>query len=84
MLDGGGSAREIVDREGLAQVSDDGALLSWVTDVVQAYPEQGAQFRDGNEKVVGFLVGAIMKASGGKANPQRARELLVEQLRAAE
>jgi aspartyl-tRNA(Asn)/glutamyl-tRNA(Gln) amidotransferase subunit B len=52
--------------------------------VVQAYPEQGAQFRDGNEKVVGFLVGAIMKASGGKANPQRARELLVEQLRAAE
>ncbi len=82
MLESGDGARTIVDREGLAQVSDEGALEAWVADVVQNHPEQGAQFRDGNEKVVGFLVGAVMKASGGKANPKRARELLIERLQA--
>ena len=74
------SAREVIDREGLAQVSDEAALTAIVEDVVTRHPAQAAQVRAGEEKVLGFLVGQIMKASGGKANPKLARELLLRRL----
>jgi len=66
----------IVAREGLAQVSDRGALEQAVRDVLARSPEQVAQYKAGKERVIGFLVGQAMKATGGKANPQLLQELL--------
>jgi aspartyl-tRNA(Asn)/glutamyl-tRNA(Gln) amidotransferase subunit B len=66
----------LVRAEGLAQVSDRGALEAAVRDVVARNPDQVAQFRAGKEKVLGFFVGQIMKTTGGKANAQLVQELL--------
>jgi aspartyl-tRNA(Asn)/glutamyl-tRNA(Gln) amidotransferase subunit B len=66
----------LVDAEGLAQVSDRGALEAIVASVVAAHPEQVEQLRAGRDKVIGFLVGQVMKASAGKANPKLAQDLL--------
>ena len=66
----------LVAAEGLAQVSDRGALDAAVADVIARHPAQVAEFRAGKERVVGFLVGQVMKATGGKANPQLVQELL--------
>jgi len=67
---------ELVASEGLAQVSDRGALEAAVTDAIAQNPAQVAEFRAGKERVLGFLVGKVMKATGGKANPQVVQELL--------
>jgi aspartyl-tRNA(Asn)/glutamyl-tRNA(Gln) amidotransferase subunit B len=66
----------LVAEEGLGQVSDVGALEQAVAAVIAENPDQVAQFRAGKDKVLGFLVGKLMKATGGKANPQLAQELL--------
>jgi aspartyl-tRNA(Asn)/glutamyl-tRNA(Gln) amidotransferase subunit B len=66
----------LVAEEGLGQVSDVGALEQAVATVIAENPDQVAQFRAGKDKVLGFLVGKLMKATGGKANPQLAQELL--------
>jgi aspartyl-tRNA(Asn)/glutamyl-tRNA(Gln) amidotransferase subunit B len=66
----------LVAAEGLGQVSDRGALEATVREVLAKAPAQVEQFRAGNEKVLGFLMGQVMKASGGKANPQLVQELL--------
>ncbi len=71
---------ELVQAEGLAQVSDRGALEQAVADVIAKHPAQVEQFRGGKEQVLGFLVGQVMKASRGKANPQLVQELLRAQL----
>ena len=71
----------LVRSEGLAQVSDRGALEAAVRDVVAKNPEQVAQFRAGKDKVMSFFVGQIMKATGGKANAQLVQELLRAALR---
>src|SRR5262245_1734413 len=67
---------ELVAAEGLAQVSDRGALEAAVAEVIARHPAQVAEFRAGKERVLGFLVGQLMKATGGKANPQLAQDLL--------
>ena len=67
---------KLVAAEGLAQVSDRGALEQAVRDVIAKSPSQVAEFKAGKEKVLGFLVGQVMKATGGKANPQLLQELL--------
>ena len=72
----GGSPRELVEREGLSQVSDVGAIDALVADIVAANPKVADDFRAGKEKVLGFLVGQVMKASRGKANPALAEERL--------
>jgi aspartyl-tRNA(Asn)/glutamyl-tRNA(Gln) amidotransferase subunit B len=68
--------QELVAAEGLGQVSDRGALEAAVADVVARHPAQVAEFRSGKERVLGFLVGQVMKATGGKANPQVVQELM--------
>jgi len=68
--------RAVIEAEGLAQVSDRGELEAIVARVVEAHPEQVEQFRAGKDKVIGFLVGQVMKASGGKANPRMVQDLL--------
>jgi aspartyl-tRNA(Asn)/glutamyl-tRNA(Gln) amidotransferase subunit B len=66
----------LVADEGLAQVSDRGALQKTVADVIAANPKQVEQYRSGKTQVLGFLVGQVMKATGGKANPPLVQELL--------
>ena len=67
---------DLVAAEGLAQVSDRGALEAAVADVIAKNASQVAELRAGKERVLGFLVGQVMKATGGKANPQMVQELL--------
>ncbi len=76
----GGSAKAIVEREGLAQVSDPGAIAGIVDAVLAANPQVVADFKAGKENVMGFLTGQVMKQSRGKANPQLAQQLLREKL----
>ena len=70
----------IVERKGLAQVSDTGELGAIVDEVLAENADVVEQFRGGKEGVLGFLVGQVMKGSGGSANPKLAQELLRERL----
>jgi aspartyl-tRNA(Asn)/glutamyl-tRNA(Gln) amidotransferase subunit B len=80
MYDTGRSAEDIVAAEGLAQNSDEGALLGIIRDVIARNADAAAQYRAGQQKTFGFLVGQVMKGSGGKANPKLANELLKREL----
>ena len=68
----------IAAREGLLQVSDDAQLIAWVDGVLAAHPDEAARFAAGDRKLQGFLVGLVMKASKGSADPKRVNQLLVE------
>ncbi|MCE7901221.1 MAG: Asp-tRNA(Asn)/Glu-tRNA(Gln) amidotransferase subunit GatB [Gammaproteobacteria bacterium PRO9] len=70
----------IVDERGLRQISDSGAVEQLVDQVLAANPAQVAQYRAGQQKVLGFLVGQVIKASGGKANPAQVNQLLNRKL----
>ncbi len=80
MFESGATAGVIMEREGLRQISDSGALGKIVDDVIAANPKQVAQFRAGKTAVIGFLVGQIMKQSRGQANPAAVNELLKSRL----
>ncbi len=82
MLEGGQPAKEIVDARGLAQVSDEAALTAVVTQVLDEHPDEVAQYLGGKEAISGWLMGQVMGATRGKANPQMARRLLIAQLEA--
>jgi aspartyl-tRNA(Asn)/glutamyl-tRNA(Gln) amidotransferase subunit B len=69
------TAAEIVKAEGLTQVSDTGALEDACKKVVAANPDEAARFKE-NPKLMGFFVGAVMKETGGKANPKAVNEIL--------
>ena len=79
-----GDADQIIEARGLKQVSDTGALESMVEAVIADNPDQVAQYLAADEakqkKLSGFLVGQIMKASKGQANPQMVNELLLKKL----
>ena len=76
MAQTGDDPNKIVDERGMRQVSDAGALQPIVDEVLANCAEQAQQYRDGNQKVIGFLVGQCMKASRGKGNPKLFNELL--------
>ncbi|HEX5228346.1 MAG TPA: Asp-tRNA(Asn)/Glu-tRNA(Gln) amidotransferase subunit GatB [Bryobacteraceae bacterium] len=76
MFETGESAAAIIDREGLRQISDTGALEKIVDEVIAASPKQVEQYRSGKTGVLGYLVGQVMKASKGQANPAAVNELL--------
>ena len=80
MYGSGKAPEQIVQEKGLTQVSDEGALALIIDDVLANNPTQVAQFKQGKQQVLGFLVGQVMKASGGKANPGKANELLKTKL----
>ena len=80
MLETGKSPDAIVKEKGLEQVSDTGALDAAVDEVLSACEAQVAEYRAGKEKVFGFLVGQVMKATRGKANPQMVNEILRSKL----
>jgi aspartyl-tRNA(Asn)/glutamyl-tRNA(Gln) amidotransferase subunit B len=75
----GGDPREIVERRGLKQVSDVGALEKIVDEIVANNPDKVADAK-ANPKAIGWFVGQVMKASGGKANPQTVNELLKKRI----
>ena len=80
MYDSGRSADDIVAADGLAQIDDEAALLTMVRDVLARHGDAAAQYRAGKTATFGFLVGQVMKGSGGKANPKLATELLKREL----
>jgi aspartyl-tRNA(Asn)/glutamyl-tRNA(Gln) amidotransferase subunit B len=82
ILASGQRAQAIVERRGLAQVSDAGALAAVVAQVLEAHPAEVAQYLGGREGITGWLMGQVMRATRGKANPQMARELLMAALEA--
>ena len=74
------SAGSIVEEKGLKQITDSSAIEKIVAEVLQANPSQVEEFKGGKEKVLGFLVGQVMKASKGKANPGMVNKLLKEKM----
>lgn len=70
------SVAELIEKKGLQQVNDDGQLQQWVDEVLAANPEQVTAYQAGQEKMLGYLVGQVLKKSQGKANPKSVNELL--------
>ena len=80
MWNGAGSPAAIVEREGLAQTSDRETIEPLVDQVLAAHPDVAANYRAGKQNVMGFLVGQVMKASGGKADPAVVNQLVRDKL----
>ncbi len=80
MLVSGDDPEAIVKAKGLVQVSDEGALVALVREILAANPDQVQQFRDGKTKVMGFFVGQLMQKTKGQANPQLANKLFMQEL----
>lgn len=76
----GAGADEIIERQGLKQVTDSGAIEAMVDEVIAANPKSVEEFRAGKEKALNALVGQVMKASRGKANPGQVNELMRRRL----
>ncbi len=74
------SVDQLIDAKGVRQISDPTALEALVEGVLAAYPEQVAQYRAGKDKVLGFLVGQVMKQAKGQANPQQLNDCLKRKL----
>jgi glutaminyl-tRNA synthetase len=77
----GGSPREIVEARGLSQLSDAAALEPVVDRVLAAHPQEVAAYREGKDRLLGFFVGRVMAATGGRANPRLVNELVLEKLK---
>jgi len=80
MFETGKDAATIVDEKGLKQITDTGAIEGAVDTVIAASPDNVAQYKGGNQKVIGWFVGQVMKATQGKANPKLVNELLRKKL----
>ena len=78
--DSDGDVDAVIQSKGLTQITDTDAIAQAVNDVIAGFPDQAEQVRAGEEKVIGFLVGQVMKATSGKANPQAVNDLLKKQL----
>ena len=80
LLENGGEAETIVKEKGLVQISDEGALLKIITEALDNNPKSIEDFKAGQKKATGFLVGQIMKATQGQANPQIVNKLLMQEI----
>lgn len=80
MLDSGEAPAKIVEEKGLKQITDTGAIEAAIDKIISANPDQVAQFKGGNEKLMGWFVGQVMKATSGKANPGAVNKLLKSKL----
>jgi aspartyl-tRNA(Asn)/glutamyl-tRNA(Gln) amidotransferase subunit B len=83
MFAGSGEPGAIVARHGLTQITDEGAIVSAVEKVIADNPSQAALYRGGKTATLGWFVGQVMKATGGKANPALVNKILKEKLSAA-
>jgi len=77
------SADEIIEQKGLKQITDTSAIEAMIDEVIAANPSQVAEYQGGKEKLLSFFVGAVMKASKGKANPGQLNQVLREKLKNA-
>jgi aspartyl-tRNA(Asn)/glutamyl-tRNA(Gln) amidotransferase subunit B len=77
----GKNADEIVKEKGLVQISDTGEIEKAVDDILAKHPDEIGRFRAGDEKLLGFFVGQVMKATKGKANPKVLNDLLMKKLK---
>ncbi|MBE9016322.1 MULTISPECIES: Asp-tRNA(Asn)/Glu-tRNA(Gln) amidotransferase subunit GatB [Chroococcidiopsis] len=80
LLAQGGSAKELVERKGLIQISDRSAIEAIVEQVIAANPKELEQYRNGKTKLLGFFVGQVLKQTGGRADPKLTNQLLAEKL----
>lgn len=80
LVQNGGDAAKIVKDKGLVQISDPAVLLGFVTEVLDANPQSIEDFKNGKDRAIGFLVGQIMKASKGQANPPMLNKILLEEI----
>ena len=80
MWSGGASADALIDAQGLRQITDTAAIERVIDEVMTRNPAQLAEYRAGKDKLFGFFVGQVMKATGGKANPAQLNELLRRKL----
>ncbi|KKB40031.1 Asp-tRNA(Asn)/Glu-tRNA(Gln) amidotransferase subunit GatB [Bacillus thermotolerans] len=81
LVEKGGDPEKIVKEKGLVQISDESELLKFVTEAIDANPQSVEDFKNGKNKAIGFLVGQIMKASKGQANPAVLNKLLMEEIK---
>lgn len=81
MWAGEGNADSIIDKKGLKQITDTGAIESLIDEIIANNPNQVEQFRAGKDKLIGFFVGQVMKASKGKANPGQVNQILMKKLK---
>ncbi len=82
LLKDGGSAKEMVEKQGLSVISDEGAIKDAIAKVIEANPSQVEAYRGGKQQLFGFFVGQVMKETKGRANPQVINKLLKEMLEA--
>jgi aspartyl-tRNA(Asn)/glutamyl-tRNA(Gln) amidotransferase subunit B len=82
MFASGRTADEIIRYEGLAQLDDESQLIGMIASVLNTHADAVAQYRAGKTATFGFLVGQVMKAAKGNANPKRVNELLKKALSA--
>ncbi len=80
LIAGEGTAVEVIEKRGLALVSDDGPLLAAIDDALAAQPDIADKIRGGNHAAAGAIIGAVMKATRGQADAARVRELILEKL----
>ena len=80
MAETGKSAKSIIEERGLKQVSDSGELQKILDDIIAGSEEQVAQFKNGNEKIIGWFVGQVMQKTKGQANPTVVNDLLKKKL----
>ncbi|GGE26510.1 aspartyl/glutamyl-tRNA(Asn/Gln) amidotransferase subunit B [Marinithermofilum abyssi] len=80
LVENGGDPAKIVEEKGLVQISDEGQLKGIVNEVIEANPQSVTDLKNGKDRALGFLVGQVMKATKGKANPQMVNQLIREQI----
>jgi len=80
MAESGKDPDVIVEEEGLRQITDSGTIETTVDEVIAANPKEAEGYRNGKTKLIGFFVGQVMQATGGKANPQAVQQMLKEKL----
>ena len=81
MLTSDETADEMIEKQGLEQITDEDSITQFVTEVLDEFSEQKDQYLAGKEQVLGFLVGQVMKRSKGKANPKLVNELIIRKIK---
>jgi glutaminyl-tRNA synthetase len=77
----GKEPKDILEDKGLVQISDPSIILPIIDEIISKNPDNVEKFKAGNTKLLGFFVGQVLKATGGKANPQVVNELVAEKLK---
>jgi aspartyl-tRNA(Asn)/glutamyl-tRNA(Gln) amidotransferase subunit B len=80
MVSTGKTAKEIVGEKGIKQISDRGELENIISGILKDHPAEISRYKAGDEKLIGFFVGKVMKATQGKANPKVVNEILTAEL----